>query len=679
MKRINNKGFTMIELVAVILIMGVVTMISIPTYQSIINKSKRTAYADAALYYIRNAKTKIANKEIDKVFNENVTYYIDIKFLTEDGTPVQSPFGEWVEAYVIYIIDDHGRTKFYFLSLDEQGWMIKREEEKNIDRTVVVRDQKYESVDIENIESRDTIMMVDADGDMYETPEIKAWTREQTKACFSFRDLNANEVSLTYYNVSCLGADGSVVIPAKVGGKKVTEIYEYTFHAMGIKSVSIPEGVKTIGTSAFANNQLTNVRIPSSVTSISSSAFASNQISNLKMSASVSYIGARAFQYNKIDKPLRVVVPNENATIGSCAFCNNFMPSASFLFSGSTVRGYVGDLSEFAVDKVFRVPAFNNDGVPITEIASGAFTRMSLGGYTIDIPEGIVTIGSEAFSFGGISAVRFPSTLKTIGSHAFYSNRLTVLNIPDSVVSISSTAFNNNLVSNTNEAWIYKRTELGIDYTTIIGYAGAQKNNLTIPASRGGKNLTKFGHAAFAYLGLTGTLSIPSTVTTYEGTQVFAYNSLTKVDNGDGVYTDGFIYARNADGSVNKEKLYAYVGASKNPVIPSEVKEIGENAFYYTYINSVKMPEELTKIGAYAFYVCQLKGTVTIPSKVTYIGTNAFYKAINWTSMNGDLTKIVNKTGKAFNWHTITGGPTPAAFATGTVENWYGNIEVTAS
>ena len=679
MKKINNKGFTMYELLAVILIMSILFVATIPVFSTIVTNSKRTVYADVALTYIRNAKAKIASKDIEKVYYENATYYIDIKYLTDEANAPSSPFGEWVEAYVIYTIDEKGNTKFYFLSLDEQGWMIKRKEEKNINRNAVVHDDMYESVDIENIDSRDTIYMINQDGLMYETTEIKAWTREQTKSCFSFRDLNESEVSLTYYNVECLGEDGSVVIPAKVGGKKVVEIYSYTFHNMGIKSVSIPSTVRTIGSAAFSNNQLVNVRIPDSVTSIGSTSFASNQISNLMMSESVTTIGERAFQHNKLDKPLRVLVPNEAANIGSCAFCNNHLPSAAFLFNGSTVRGYVGDLSEFAADKVFKIPAVNNEGAPITAIANSAFYSMSLGGFTVDIPEGITSIGSNAFTFGGIAKVNFPSTLKSIGSHSFYSNALTELNIPSSVTSISSTAFNNNKIPNAADGWIYKRTSSGIDYSTIIGYAGAPRKDLVIPEKKENVTLTAFGPSAFTYLGLTGTLKIPNTVVSYGDNQVFCNNSLSYVDNGDGDLTTGIVYGRNSNGTVNKNIVFSYAGKDKNPVIPSGVKEIGNYAFYYSYIKSVEIPEGVTKIGSYAFYVCQLEGTVTIPSTVTNIGTGAFYKAITWTSMNGSLNKIVNKTGRSFDWKAITAGPSAATFVTGTVENWYGDIEVTAS
>ena len=112
----------------------------------------------------------------------------------------------------------------------------------------------------------------------------------------------------------------------------------------------------------------------------------------------------------------------------------------------------------------------------------------------------------------------------------------------------------------------------------------------------------------------------------------------------------------------------------------SGVASIGNVAFSgCTSLASITIPEGVTKIGNYAFYVCQLTGSVTIPSTVTSIGTGAFYKAKTWTSMNGSLNRIINKTGRVFDWQAITNGPSPATFATGTVENWYGNIEVVSS
>ena len=127
MKRLNNKGFTMIELLAVITIMSVLTMVAVGSFSRIILNSKRTAYADTALSYIRSAKIKIANKEIKKTFDEDTTYYIDVRFLEESGVIAPSPFGEWIEAYVIYTIDSEGKPEYYFISLRSEERRVGKE------------------------------------------------------------------------------------------------------------------------------------------------------------------------------------------------------------------------------------------------------------------------------------------------------------------------------------------------------------------------------------------------------------------------------------------------------------------------------------------------------------------------------------------------------------------------
>ena len=109
------------------------------------------------------------------------------------------------------------------------------------------------------------------------------------------------------------GGGTDVVIPSEINGKKVVAIADYAFTSrgvvptnisntkkasvsylyntknksnirrlldvggLGITSVVIPSTVKSIGQSAFKNNKLTEVTIPSSVTSIGDWAFAGNQ------------------------------------------------------------------------------------------------------------------------------------------------------------------------------------------------------------------------------------------------------------------------------------------------------------------------------------------------------------------------------------------------------------------
>jgi hypothetical protein len=78
-----------------------------------------------------------------------------------------------------------------------------------------------------------------------------------------------------------IGFDTDVVIPATIGGKKITAIGERAFQKADLTSVTIPEGVTRIGYMAFADNKLTSVTIPNSVMSIDYATFRDNQLTSV--------------------------------------------------------------------------------------------------------------------------------------------------------------------------------------------------------------------------------------------------------------------------------------------------------------------------------------------------------------------------------------------------------------
>jgi hypothetical protein len=131
---------------------------------------------------------------------------------------------------------------------------------------------------------------------------------------FSTQVLNARSVAITNYT----GKKTDVTIPAKIGGRAVTEIGNKAFGEWGITSVKIPGTVTSIGEGAFNNNKLKSVTIPASVTKVGDWAFSGNQLASITIGANVEFNdGEVTLAIEELDIPSYIL----NATFG-----DNFGP-----------------------------------------------------------------------------------------------------------------------------------------------------------------------------------------------------------------------------------------------------------------------------------------------------------------------------------------------------------------
>ena len=113
----NKKGFTLIELIAVIIILGVIFLIAIPSVSSIIMNSRKKTYLLDADRFIGAAKDFINSNNIN-LRDENMTFYIPKKCLDVDKSQ-ESPFGEWKQVYVV-VTYDGTKYQYYYASTDAE-------------------------------------------------------------------------------------------------------------------------------------------------------------------------------------------------------------------------------------------------------------------------------------------------------------------------------------------------------------------------------------------------------------------------------------------------------------------------------------------------------------------------------------------------------------------------------
>jgi tetratricopeptide (TPR) repeat protein len=229
----------------------------------------------------------------------------------------------------------------------------------------------------------------------------------------------------------------------------------------------------------------------------------------------------------------------------------------------------------------------------VTSIGREAFYGNHL--TSVVIPEGVTSIGGKAFAENQLTSVVIPEGVTSIGREAFYGNYLTSVVIPEGVTSIGGEAFAENQLTSV----VIPKSVASIGEGAFYG------NHLTSVVIS--ESVTSIGDRAFSCNHLTS-IVIPEGVTSI-GNFAFSCNHLTSIVIPEGVTSiGGKAFAKNQLTSI---------------VIPKGVISIGEKAFSNNQLTSVVIPEGVTSIGKEAFYGNKLT-SVVITKGVTHIGENAF-------------------------------------------------------
>ena len=305
---------------------------------------------------------------------------------------------------------------------------------------------------------------------------------------------NVNKIAGGAFNNNLLPDDEAFIYARGADGSEDKTLI-VSYGGAKRENVVIPEGVITIGSSAFNVTSLVSVHFPSSLKNISGQAFTGNLLTSLD-------------------------IPSNVTNISSDAFNNNQLPD----------------------DEAF-IYKRNSDG------SEDRTTLISYGGAkreNVVIPEGVETIGAYAFTWiSNLKSVIFPSTLKMIMARSFSECALTSLDIPSSVTYIGPGSFNRNQLPD-DEAFIFQRKADGsIDDTILVSYGGANRNNIIIPDT-----VRTISGGAFTYVGMKE-IVIPENVETIEAS---AFNkntwsrNLSKIINKTGKAFDWGLIINNVSG-----------------------------------------------------------------------------------------------------------------------------------
>ena len=352
-----------------------------------------------------------------------------------------------------------------------------------------------------------------------------------------------------------------------------TIISSYAFYnCIGLTAVSLPESLTGINDYAFSGcTGLEDLTLPSHIESIGTSAFASTRIVEISIPASLC---------NENQK----TVPFGIASLKEVTFENGASMIPNGIFSDCTGIESV-DLPE-SVESI-GINSFKN---------CSSLTA-------IDLPEGLTSINNFAFSdCTSLSDVTLPSGLKTLGNRAFYNcQSLKKINIPNTIEEVTGS---------TTSYYPFERSGIS-----------------TIEFEEG---ITKINRGLFSYCFSLESVTIPESVTIIGQQAFYNCHGLTTVELPSGLK------------SIGKEAFKNTIIAEINIPAPLCNEEQNEKLFGTNTLKKVTFESGAEMVPQYIFYDCSGLETVVLPDSITRIGLSAFYNCTSLTSINipDDLTVI---------------------------------------
>ena len=436
----KKKGFTLVELLAVIVILAVILVIAVPQIMSVIESARKGSIESTAKLIAEGAEREYTNR---KILGK------DTNVLCSDVSSMNSnDYGSCVISFdnagkATVSITGKGKFEGYTCNGNSTNmecvkgeipgstetdaqYFAYSEVEGGINITgylvgdgvndVIVKDKDkcvayLQSVGVEKEQANTLCSGGAVDGTTLKDCVLQG-------DIISSKDYSLAGLEVTYKN----GGGTDVVIPSEIDGKKVVAIADNAFTSAGVTPTTI-SNTKKVSVSYLNNNKKDVAAIPLIGTPLPDGL----GITSVVIPSTVKSIGDRAFANNQITE---VVIPSSVTSIGDSAFFNNQLVSL-------TISGSVGG------------SAFGNNKLT-----------------TLTLLDGVVSIGGSAFD----------------------DNQLTEVVIPSSVTSIGRGAFSKTDSSNQNLSKIVNKTGKSFEWGNIISYAGSAVYNFitgTVPNDYG--------------------------------------------------------------------------------------------------------------------------------------------------------------------------------------------------
>lgn len=473
----------------------------------------------------------------------------------------------------------------------------------------------------------------------------------------------------------------NIVIP-----DSVKEIGEYAFSTKNYLNepctVSLPEGLETIGDNAFRNKVIAEIDLPSTVKGLKLNTFRKEYTSDgHKVNGSVTKVYVKtAEQYNdkeNFPRPKEGIEPFHKLYLADPMI----WISDDYTYSkGESGTNEITGFSELgkrklAQNKDIVLPGTDDEGNAVAGVAAEAFREKGI--VSVELPSAEnFTVGESAFRGNNINELELNSGITEIGNNSFRDNRLTKVDVTSTVTSIGESAFESNRIrevrfegdgtnapslearcfaGNKIQALEIPKATISMKGDAFIGNTGKEKVETGTPEEQS-------GGVVYVYVNTAGTVpeglenisngksnvqkvmegQIPAAEAPW-GSRHFTYNvagnivtglsaeGKAKLKNNPEVIIPSRINNVPVTGIGNGAEGIGTFGFTeggktyvpKKVVLPKTLKNIGDYAFDASGLTEIELPDQLETIGNYAFRNVKA-AELQLPKTVKTIGKGVF-------------------------------------------------------
>ena len=584
MKR--KKGISLIVLIITIIVVIIlaVTVILTITKNNPIESAKEAvfkedvrAFQDELNMYISNEYTRLQGQRDIKITAKGYgkdgekdsvyTYVPDFKKKYEGKLAIK-------DDMIVYVGSDAKEKEWLLNSgvyiaktltvkyVDQDGNRLKEDE------SIALMDNYY-SVDVPEIEGY-IRFSEKLEGKISQDSEVIAeYYLENDNLAFMGLDASGNETtdeaSIVSYEVTGIGECNvsKIAIPREHNGKPVTKIKDSAFVGnKTLKSVIIGDNISVIGTQAFYS--CTNM---------------------VQVSFNAQRLGRLVFQgCSKLEKAIigKNVESSADSMFFACSKLVDLTILSDSLNVNTNVLGNLPNLKEIKVNED-NSKYMVEDGILFSKDGRKIY---------------LYPVGKTGDTYV------FDSNVKEIGESAFQCcSSFKAINIPDTIENVGSSAFSS--CSNLREAIVNAKK---LNRLTFLGSSNLE--SVTI-----GSNVSSWGDQIFLGCNKLNDLTILSSTLDVNNNHLCTSSALKEIkvneDNSKYMVKNGILFSK--DGS----KIYAYPTGKQEDtyVFDSNVKEIGESAFWTTNLKCINIPDTIESVGNSAFGFCSNLKEVTVNAK----------------------------------------------------------------